>query len=281
MPVFPMQQRYVEVTGDHRVITFRKALSGIIHKVFAREAMMIASAVFAGTFVASPEGYAPCRVGRDQHHEPAGPPMAQEATQKKIACVARVDEISVGDKDPAAVPFQCSPIGKDAATKGFAEIGAEVKVVIAFDENQLRTCFAQAAQAFEQRQVGRKYRMFISQPELENVAQHHQTAQLPALLVQKVQQKPITVVAGIEKVGVGEKNIFHGFRLASPWAMPDAKQLMAIRNLWMSPVSYLIKKASDFPCLRKSSLRMEANKYASQRHNVRSDAEVGKRFVFE
>jgi hypothetical protein len=26
---------------------------------------------------------------------------------------------------------------------------------------------------------------------------------------------------------------------------------------------------------------MEANKYASQRHNVRSDAEVGKRFVFE
>jgi hypothetical protein len=41
-------------------------------------------------------------------------------------------------------------------------------------------------------------------------------------------------------VSVGEKNIFHGFRLASPWTMPDAKQLVAIRNLWMSPVFYLI-----------------------------------------
>lgn len=82
----------------------------------------------------------------------------------------------MGDEYSFPIQLQGTAVWQNAALEGFAEIGAEMKIVIALDEDQFGAAFTLQAQFFKQRYEGCEHRMLVTDPELEDVAEHDQVS---------------------------------------------------------------------------------------------------------
>lgn len=153
-------------------------------------------------------------------HEPVQRPAAQRPTQQPVSAIIGVGQVAMADENLPAVDFNSPAIRQDTAAENFFEIGTEVKIVIPFDADDLRSLLTQASQRFEQRHVRGEDDMLVADPELEHVPQQIKGSSFSPKFVEEGQQPPIVFVGGIEQVRIGDEDVSHGRQL---YDSPDVK----------------------------------------------------------
>ncbi len=200
------------MAGNYRVIPFKKTLLGKCQQILFGEESP-AGCLASATATTGLQGQRPGPVGGHQRQQSSAQSASQHLPQHPIGLVVGVDQVAVGDEYPPVIEQQLTTVGQNSTFEKFAEKRSHVKVMVAFDENQLGSGFALPAQFFQQGNEGSKNRVTVSEPEVEDISKHDKMTNLTSLSGKKRQKPAIIAGGGIEKVGVGEKDIFHSAQI--------------------------------------------------------------------
>lgn len=107
----------------------------------------------------------------------------------------------MADQELLRIPFEQQLFRDHRAIQALAEVGPEIEIVIALDEEQPGAVIRQPLQGFEQGHVIGEDHMAIAEPELENIAQQEQGIEI-FLAIEKIEQPPVIFVPRVAQVGI-------------------------------------------------------------------------------
>ncbi len=92
----------------------------------------------------------------------------------------------MADENGLAVPVDLLLVRDDGAMKCLGKVGTDVEIVVPLDKVEFCPPVRQLAQFFQQRNIRGEHQMFITDPELKNVAKQEQGVNI-TLPVEKIE----------------------------------------------------------------------------------------------